>query len=161
MAKVDSLDAAYFSRRSEEKKTKKKTPAGRKLFSSILQRAGEGEPLFADLAGEGGRGESLEALLDEVHSSGGELLEAQSLENIKRYRRAVQGFLRHVVRKCMAVEQKSSGANVLKRKRFTQIKVIDQKLEQLVAQLLQQQQRQLDILEKINEINGLLIDLLT
>jgi len=66
-----------------------------------------------------------------------------------------------VLARMLALEEKSSGAGVLKRKRFTQIRVIDQKLERLVAELLADQHRQLDILGRVNEINGLLVDLLT
>ena len=158
MDKVDSLDAAFFSKRSE-KKTRKKAPVGRRLFGEAVREAHEAE-LSAD--GERGRGRrSLEELLDEVHSSGSELLEAQSMAAIRRYRDAVKAFLALVKDRMLAVEQKSSGTGVAKRKRFVQIQVVDRKLERLVAELLADQHRQLDILGRINEIGGLLVDLLT
>jgi uncharacterized protein YaaR (DUF327 family) len=50
---------------------------------------------------------------------------------------------------------------VQKRKRFTQIRVIDQRLEQLVTAVLQNQGKQLNILERVNEIRGLLVNLIT
>ena len=159
MDKVDSLDAAFFSKRSEEKKTRKKAPVGRRLFAEAVQEAREAE-VSAD--GEGGSGrKSLEELLDEVHSSGGELLDTQSLAAVKRYRGAVKAFLALVLARMLALEEKSSGAGVAKRKRFMQVRVIDQKLERLVSELLASQHRQLDILGRINEIGGLLVDLLT
>jgi uncharacterized protein YaaR (DUF327 family) len=162
MDKVDSLDAPLFSRHSEEKKTRKKTPAGRREFSTRLREASRAEALTEDLPnGRRRRRESLEAMLDEVHESGGELLAAQSLQNIKRYRNSVKAFLEHVLKKMVALEQKSSGTNVLKRKRFTQVRVIDGKLERLVSELLASQRRQLDILGRINEITGLLVDLMS
>jgi uncharacterized protein YaaR (DUF327 family) len=162
MDKVDSLDAPYFSRRSEEKKTRKKAPAGRREFSAQLREAQwEGE-LSEELPDGRRRGrQSLEKLLDEVHESGSELLAAESLENIKRYRSSVKTFLDHVLKRMMSLEQSNSAANVLKRKRFTQIRVVDGKLERLVAELLASQRRQLDILGRVNEINGLLVDLLS
>ncbi len=160
MDKVDSLDAAFFSRRSEEKKTRKKAPVGRRQFADHVREAGEGEAAADDFDRSGRRRRSLEELLDEVHSSGGELLESQSLEAIKRYRAAVRGFLDLVLARMLATEQRSSGAGVARRKRFTQIRVIDQKLERLVSELLADQHRQLDILSRVNEIGGLLVDLL-
>ena len=159
MDKVDSLDPAFFSRRSDEKKTRKKAPVGRRLFADAVREAREGET--DDLDQRGGRRRSLEELLDEVHASGDRLLEAQSLEAIKRYRAAVRGFLDLVLARMLALEERSSGAGVAKRKRFTQIRVIDQKLERLVSDLLADQHRQLDILGRVNEISGLLVDLLT
>jgi hypothetical protein len=162
MDKVDSLDAPYFSRRSEEKKTRKKAPAGRRGFSARLREAQWGGELSEELPDGQRRGrQSLEKLLDEVHESGSELLAAQSLQNIKRYRSSVKTFLDHVLKRMMSLEQASSAANVLKRKRFTQIRVVDGKLERLVAELLASQRRQLDILGRVHEINGLLVDLLS
>jgi uncharacterized protein len=160
MDKVDSLDAAFFSKRSDEKKTRKKAPVGRRQFADAVREAGQGEAASGDFDRSGRRRRSLEELLDEVHSSGGELLESQSLEAIKRYRAAVRGFLDLVLARMLATEQHSSGAGVARRKRFTQLRVIDQKLERLVAELLADQHRQLDILGRVNEINGLLVDLL-
>jgi uncharacterized protein YaaR (DUF327 family) len=41
------------------------------------------------------------------------------------------------------------------------VKIIDNKLESLVQAVLQNQGKQLDVLERINEIRGLLVDLIT
>jgi uncharacterized protein YaaR (DUF327 family) len=161
MDKVDSLDAPFFSKRSDEKKTRKKAPVGRRLFADAVRKAREGEAADGAFDRSGRNRRSLEELLDEVHASGDQLLEVQSLEAVKRYRGAVRAFLDLVLARMLALEQKSSGAGVAKRKRFTQIKVIDQKLERLVADLLAGQHRQLDILGRVNEINGLLVDLVS
>jgi uncharacterized protein YaaR (DUF327 family) len=162
MDKVDSLDAPYFSRRSEEKKARKKQPVGRREFSTRLQEARREGELGEDLADGSRRGrQTLEKLLDEVHESGDELLAAQSLENIKRYRNSVKSFLEQVLARMVSLEQKASEPNVLRRKRFTQIRIVDGKLERLVAELLASQHRQLDILGRLHEINGLLVDLMS
>ncbi len=162
MDKVDSLDAPFFSRRSEEKKTRKKSPAGRREFSTRLREAQREDELSEDFADGRRRGrQSLEKLLDEVHESGDELLAAQTLQNVKRYRNSVKSFLEQVLQRMVSLEQKASELNVLKRKRFTQIRVVDGKLERLVAELLASQHRQLDILGRLNEINGLLVDLMS
>jgi len=63
------------------------------------------------------------------------------------------------MQRMLKVEQKESGINILKRKRFTSIRVIDQRLERLVADILQDQAEQLEILNRIDEINGLLVNL--
>jgi uncharacterized protein YaaR (DUF327 family) len=162
MDKVDSLDAPYFSRRSEEKKARKKTPAGRREFSARLREVQAEGALSDELADGRRRGrKSLEAMLDEVHECGEQLLMAQTLQNVKLYRNSVKAFLEHVLKRMMTLQASSSAANVPKRKRFTQIKVVDGKLERLVAELLASQHRQLDILGRINEISGLLVDLMS
>ena len=58
------------------------------------------------------------------------------------------------------VEEHQSGGNILKRKRFTLVRQIDQKVERLVAGILQSQGRQLDILARLEEIDGMLVDLM-
>jgi uncharacterized protein YaaR (DUF327 family) len=100
-------------------------------------------------------------MLDEVHECGDELLAAQTLQNVKLYRNSVKLFLEHALKRMVALQASSSASNVQKRKRFTQIRVVDAKLERLVAELLASQHRQLDILGRIHEINGLLVDLMS
>jgi uncharacterized protein YaaR (DUF327 family) len=161
MDRIESLDGSYLSGRSRRKKEKStKKLKGRGFASVVEQSAEEQSPMF-DVEAHGEHGESLEELLDEVHQRGDMLAESQSLENIKRYRQAVSAFLSFVVSNMLTVEEQTSGGNILRRKRFTQVKIIDDKLESLVQAVLRNQGKQLDVLEKINEIRGLLIDLIT
>ena len=161
MERIESLDGSYLSGRSRRKKDKStKKIIGRSFESLVEHTAEDGAALF-DVGDQCEHGENLEELLDDVHQTGEMLIEAQSLENVKRYRQAVRAFLDYVVANMLAVEEQTSGGNILRRKRFTQVKIIDGKLERLVGSVLQNQGRQLDLLEKINEIRGLLVDLVT
>jgi len=161
MDRIESLDGSYLSRRSSRKKGKpaKKLKAG--TFASAIGRIAEQESPFLDIDDHELHRESLEGLLDDVHESGEMLVQSETLENIKRYKRAVSAFLEYVVNNMVAVEEQSSGGNILRRKRFTQVKIVNAKLDRLVAAVLQNQGKQLDLLEKINEIKGLLVDLVT
>lgn len=103
----------------------------------------------------------LEALLDEVHSSGDRLKDKPLPDNIISYKNAVRSFVRYVVDRTYTVTESTSGGNVLKRKKFTQVQVIDEKLEQIAAGILSNQRNQLALLGKIEEINGLLVDLMS
>jgi uncharacterized protein YaaR (DUF327 family) len=58
------------------------------------------------------------------------------------------------------VVEKSSGGNILKRKKFTTVVVIDERLERLAAEVLSAQRDKLDILRRLDEIHGMLVDLL-
>jgi len=87
-------------------------------------------------------------------------VESPTLENIKQYREAVREVLSFVLRHLLTVEERTSGSSVHKRKRFTQIRIVDQRLEQLVSAVLRDQGRQLDILDRVNEIRGLLVNLM-
>jgi len=161
MERIESLDGSYLSGRSRAKRSKSTKKLKAQSFDSVVEEAAQEQSPYFDPDDNSEHRENLEELLDEVHETGEILVESQSLENIKRYRRAVRSFLDYVVSNMLAVEEQTSGSNILRRKRFTQVKIIDGGLERLVAQVLQNQGKQLDILEKINEIRGLLIDLIT
>ena len=83
---------------------------------------------------------------------------------IKKYKKAVRDFLKIVINSSFAVEKtRVSGFNVLKasgHRELTIIKQVDEKLEKLAAGILQNQKSQFDILSKIDEIYGLLVDLI-
>ncbi len=104
----------------------------------------------------------LEDLLDEIHEAGEVLKESPTLENIKNYRQSVSDFMKYVVKNTLDTETAvSSSFNPLKKqKRYIIIKVINDNLEHLAAGILQNQMDQLKILEKIDEINGLIVNLL-
>jgi hypothetical protein len=82
---------------------------------------------------------------------------------VLEYKRSVKEFLRYVVSHALEVEEREGVkfANPLKKqKKYTMIKVIDQKVEQLAAGVLQNQRSQLDMLKAVDEIYGLLVDLM-
>lgn len=104
----------------------------------------------------------LEELMDEIHEAGEALKEVPTLENVKGYKGAVSRFLKFVVKNSLKTET-TAGANfnpLKKQKRYTIIRVVDEKLERLAAGILQNQSDKLYILEKIEEINGLIVNLL-
>ena len=96
-----------------------------------------------------------------VFSSGDQLKKAPTLEAIKDYRHRVKEFIRYAVDHGVSVEETTSGVNILRRKRFTLVKVIDEKLQALAASVLAAQKDQLAILAQIDEINGLLVNLVS
>ncbi|MDR2049172.1 MAG: DUF327 family protein [Treponema sp.] len=104
--------------------------------------------------------ESLHLLLDEVHESGDALSKRPFPNEIKAYKQAVRNFVHYVVENCFDTEEHQSGANLLKRKKFTLVQVIDKKLEDLAAAIMRGQENQLSILAKTDEIRGLLVDLM-
>jgi hypothetical protein len=161
MDRIESLDGSHLSGRSRRKKDKSTKKLKGQHFASVIEQTAEKESPLFDVEDHGEHRENLAELLDEVHQTGDVLVASQSLENIKRYRQAVSAFLAYVVGNMLTVEEQSSGGNILRRKRFTQVKIIDNKLESLVQAVLQNQGKQLDLLERINEIRGLLVDLIT
>ena len=173
MAKVDFPDssnifynpATYENAKAELKKAQDKEIKGPKKakFSSILENEVKSEATetreIRDLPPSQ---ENLELLLDDVHNSGDILKQRPFPEEIKQYKKAVRNFLHYIIENGYAVEKHiSPNTNVLKPKKIhTIVQVVDQKLEQLAAGILSGQLTQLNILARVDEINGILVDLL-
>ena len=162
MEPIDAFGGTGFLRNNREKKKVDKKGAKSLKFSSVFtetseEAASEEGVSVGDLSGD----KDLESLLDKVHETGESLKEGSSLQAVKDYKEAVRGLLAYVVKHTIALEQRESGMSVLKRKRFTLIKIIDGKLERFAAEILSGQREQLEVLRKIDEINGLLVDLMS
>jgi uncharacterized protein YaaR (DUF327 family) len=143
-------------------------------FSSVLQKAqaaAEGEePLELPESPE----EAVVMLQDAVQSAGDDLKNRPFPEEIQRYKRAVKNFLRYVVEYGFAAERQIGIPQYLRpgyrgsparpdardRKTYTIVQVVDEKLERLAAGILTGQTGQLELLTRLEEINGILIDLL-
>lgn len=116
----------------------------------------EGTGFYKNGAFEG----SLAEMLDAIHSIGEKIRDNPNYETVSRYRSAVRVFIKHVVSGALIVDETHSSPNILRQKKFTLVKVIDQKLERLASGVLMNQHDVLDILAKIDEINGLLVNLI-
>ena len=144
---------------SGQKTEKKKAPSRAGIFRSSLQDATDAE-LTPAAANEPFIQAEATELLDAVHSAGDSLRKDATPENVRAYKAAVRSFVHYVVDRAYDVSEKTSGGNILKRKKFTTVVVIDEKLERLGAEVLSAQRDKLDILRRIDEIHGLLVDLL-
>jgi len=160
MARIDSLNEASSFRLPGKKKTERKKELKKGSFRSLVEEARESGFLSEDFDDENKK-RTLEELLDGVFESGEDLKASPTVDRIKEYRRNVRAFLDFIVHHVLSVEQATSGGNILRRKRFTLVKVIDGRLEELALSILRNQKEQIDILGKVDEINGLLVDLMS
>ena len=110
---------------------------------------------------------SLEELLDDVHTAGERLIEKPFISNIREYRQYVRRFIGNIVRNTFSSESEvqtrkylKNGMPVVDEKKWTKIKVVDENLEKLALYIMQSQRSQLTILKKIEEIEGILVDLM-
>ena len=101
----------------------KKTGKGKGAFRTALGAALKGgeEEEAGTVSAFGPVGELREAdlsrLLDEVHGAGDKLKENPTVDLVQAYKKAVRDFMHFVVEKSFSVEEKSSGGNILKRKK--------------------------------------------
>ncbi|MDR1931852.1 MAG: YaaR family protein [Spirochaetales bacterium] len=144
---------------SENKKTPQKKSSAARSFPGLLQlRAEEQEPeISAQEAGRSGEAALSEAL-DAVHISGDKLKKSPTLQTVDDYKKAVRRFLKIVVAACYDVE-KTLTRRAHDNRENVQIRIIDEKLERLAARIMHSQREETEILRRVDEIYGLLVDL--
>jgi uncharacterized protein YaaR (DUF327 family) len=155
--------AAYTTARTEAQKNRdkgavknaRKTPFSRLLEETGVREAEEAGALPDYPPSE----EVLQELLDDVHSAGDALKQRPLAEEIKQYKRAVRHFLHYVVENGYGIKTENYLFNHEKRRKV-QIEVVDQKLEQLASGILSGQLGQVELLARLDEITGLLVDLM-
>ena len=104
--------------------------------------------------------ERLTALIDEITVIGKGLSEHMDLRDMKKYRGKVSDFINEVVTN----SHKFSRENFLDRRGrhrvYGIIRLVDKNLDELAQELLSGEKDHLKILEKTDEIRGLLLDIL-
>ncbi len=159
MERINSAGGSRFNKSIiGKKKNERKKKVSGSLFSNLLSSEKGGEVSGISFS-ESDDDQSIEEMLDGIFEIGERLKEKPTFLLVKEYKQAVSGFLKHVVSSSFLVEEEISGFNILKRKRFLLVRVIDEKLERLASSILRDQAEQLELLKRVEEINGLLVDL--
>ena len=105
--------------------------------------------------------ERLSVLLDDIEKEGKKISKHMDVRDMKYYRSLIQQFMNEIVSR----SHKFSRENFLDRRGrhrvYGIIKLVDENLDLLAAELLKAEKDHLFILSKIDEIRGLLLDILT
>ena len=139
----------------------KSTAEGGKVFKGLLGRltadsstAESNEISHIDTEAE------LQSVVDSIHQLGEKLLAYPVPDTLAAYKQAVRNFITHVTHTAYATKEYLSRKNILNQKKYVLIQVVDEKLEKLSRNVLTSQKQQIDMLCCIEEIQGLLINLL-
>jgi uncharacterized protein YaaR (DUF327 family) len=99
--------------------------------------------------------ETLVAFLAEIDEQGKRLAKSPIRAEIERYRALVGKFVKEAMAQMTELDRRTDRRN----RSFVLIKEIDKKLAELTELLLSGQAKQIDILGKLSEIQGMLVDL--
>lgn len=103
----------------------------------------------------------LNLMLEEITAQGKKLGRHMDIRDMKRYRELIRSFMNEIVSR----SHKFTRENFLDRKGrhrvYTMIKLVNKALDELAEELIKDEKDNILILNKIDEIRGLLIDLLT
>jgi uncharacterized protein YaaR (DUF327 family) len=103
----------------------------------------------------------LNVMLEEITSQGKKLSKHMDVKDMKHYRELIKEFMNEIVNR----SHKFSRENFLDKKGrhrvYTMIKLVDKNLDELASELIKDEKDHLTILNKIDEIKGLLLDIVT
>ena len=165
----------------KNKKTEQSQKSSKSKFSSLIKAQAEAE---AELSKSDSVSEELKAmtvesavvfLRDRVDTAGNRFSEQMTQENLENFKDAVAQFIKYIVENNFEVTSKrprrpqfvspigifsnySAPPHLVDPK--VQISVINEKLDDLTRDMLNNQRNNLKILQQVNEIKGLVIDLL-
>lgn len=116
---------------------------------------------LASQIGESDLQEKVNSMLNDITTQGELLAKHMDIRDMKRYRGLIKDFLNEVVYR----SHKFSRENFLDRRGrhrvYGIVRLIDENLDALATELIKDEKNQIDILAKIGEISGLLLDILT
>jgi uncharacterized protein YaaR (DUF327 family) len=98
-----------------------------------------------------------EELVEEIARQGKRFAKNPTQELLKLYKSMIKDFLEYVTKHMLQVEHHTGGR--LKQKIYTVTTVIDEKLNDLAAHVMSQQANNIHLLSTLDEIRGILIDL--
>lgn len=105
--------------------------------------------------------ERLNFMMEEITQEGKKIAKKMDVRDMKHYRQLVKDFMNEIVNR----SHKFSRENFLDRRGrhrvYTMIKLIDKNLDELAAELIKDEKDHLEILSRIDEIRGLLLDIFT
>ncbi|MBO8172653.1 MAG: YaaR family protein [Bacillaceae bacterium] len=117
---------------------------------------------FAEfLKGQNGRmdQEHLTRLLQEIELQGQRLARSRTLRDLYQYKSLVKRFVEEAVKYGVAVDERKGNGRRGRSRVYRVIKQVDQKLLELTDAILEKEQSGIEILDRIGEIRGMLINL--
>ncbi len=104
--------------------------------------------------------EQLQQKLQDIHRQGDRLAKVMTVRELKIYRQMIKKFLEDTIRRGVVLKEVKGFDRRGRIKRYKLLDEIDATLVSMAEDLLDSEQGRIDLLNKIGEIRGLLINLL-
>ncbi|MCM1263431.1 MAG: YaaR family protein [Butyrivibrio sp.] len=100
-------------------------------------------------------------MMEEITMQGEKLAKHRDIKDMKRYRTLVKDFLNEIVNRSHAFARENFLDRKGRHRVYGIIRLIDKNLDELAQALVNDEKDNLEILNKIGEIRGLLLDIFT
>jgi hypothetical protein len=105
-------------------------------------------------------GDALSKLSQDIVRQGEVLAQRYDIAELKRYKQMLAEFMNEAVRLSYEFNKRPTRDGRGRHHIYTIVKRIDEKLEKITQDILERQVDQIQLMADINDINGLLVDLL-
>lgn len=110
---------------------------------------------------EQGLKERLNFMMQEITMQGKKLGKHMDVRDMKHYRALIKEFMNEIVSRSHEFKRENFLDKKGRHRVYGMIKLVDNKLDELAQELIKDEKDHLTILAKVDEIRGMLLDLLT
>ena len=110
---------------------------------------------------EQGLKERLNLMMEEITMQGKKLGKHMVVRDMKHYRALIKEFMNEIVSRSHEFKRENFLDKKGRHRVYGMIKLVDNKLDELAQELIKDEKDHLTILAKVDEIRGMLLDLLT
>ena len=103
----------------------------------------------------------LTALMEEITMQGDRLAKHRDIKDMRKYRGLVKDFLNEIVNRSHSFSRENFLDKRGRHRVYGIVRLVDAKLDELAQELVKDEKDNLNILSKIGEIRGLLLDIFT
>ena len=104
--------------------------------------------------------EALQKALDEIDRKGQALIENRTVETLFEYKKMIKDFIDETVHKGFEIRERRGFSRTGRNKVMRTVVEIDSKLTELTDLIIKREHKEINILKKVGEIQGLLINLI-
>jgi Uncharacterized protein conserved in bacteria len=103
----------------------------------------------------------LNMMLEEISGQGKKIAKHMDVKDMRHYRELIKGFMNEIVNRSHVFSRENFLDKKGRHRVYAMIKLVDKNLDELAAELIKDEMDHIAILNKIDEIRGLLLDILT
>ncbi len=104
--------------------------------------------------------EALQKALDEIDRKGQALVENRTVETLFEYKKMIKDFIDETVHKGFEIRERRGFSRTGRNKVMRTVVEVDSKLTELTNLILKREHKEINILKKVGEIQGLLVNLI-
>lgn len=105
--------------------------------------------------------DKLKVMMEEIGKLGDRIKKHTDVKDMKKYRELVKGFLNEIVNRSHEFSRENFLDRRGRHRVYGIVRLVDKNLDELAAELIKDEKDNLAILAKVDEIRGLLLDIIT